>query len=208
MAYIKIDCPHCHTKNVSAFSVAQHALTNNQDLYNVFFCCNHCEGGIIALVEQLASDYTPHEYPNDLGNYDYLSIKTVWPVDQGALIPEYLPENIKMFFREAAENLTQGKNDSAGMMCRRILDVATKKLSTKHHWRLIDRIDGLAAEGLLTSDLKDWAHEIRLMGNEVTHEDEPITNIDAKEIFKFTELFLMYTFTLPGMLKDRKAEKT
>jgi len=67
-------------------------------------------------------------------------------------------------------------------------------------------IKSLESDGLITGDLKDWAHIIREDGNESAHEEEPVTREFAEEIISFTELFLLYVFTMPGMVKAKKPE--
>ena len=50
--------------------------------------------------------------------------------------------------------------------------------------------------------MKDWAHQIRLDGNDATHEEDKVfTKEDAEQIREFTELFLIYAFTLPERVK-------
>nr|WP_275348127.1 DUF4145 domain-containing protein [Xenorhabdus bovienii] len=61
--------------------------------------------------------------------------------------------------------------------------------------------------GTLTSDMAEWAHIIRLDGNESVHTDEEFTEQKAKSILDFAEMFLMYAFTLPGMVKARRAQE-
>jgi hypothetical protein len=36
------------------------------------------------------------------------------------------------------------------------------------------------------------------------HEEKPVAPEFAEELLSFTELFLMYTFTMPGMIKAKK----
>ena len=52
--------------------------------------------------------------------------------------------------------------------------------------------------------MKDWAHAVRLDGNDAVHEEQPFGEDDAKQLASFTEIFLLYAFTLPGMLEVRK----
>jgi hypothetical protein len=59
-------------------------------------------------------------------------------------------------------------------------------------------------QGFITKDLAEWAHEIREVGNDAVHKSTPFSEKDAKDIAKFTEIFLMYVFTLPGMLAERR----
>jgi uncharacterized protein DUF4145 len=68
------------------------------------------------------------------------------------------------------------------------------------------RIDAVASRGLITPDLKDWAHQIRLAGNEATHDHAPYSEEEASELLDFTELYLTYVYTLPKRLELRKAK--
>lgn len=56
--------------------------------------------------------------------------------------------------------------------------------------------------------MQEWAHAIRLDGNEAAHEEEPFDKETCEALKSFTELFLMYAFTLPGMLAERSAKKS
>ena len=55
--------------------------------------------------------------------------------------------------------------------------------------------------------MKKWAHEIRHLRNDATHEEDPFTDDEAQALQSFTELFLTYAFTLPGMLVARHPPK-
>lgn len=54
--------------------------------------------------------------------------------------------------------------------------------------------------------MKDWAHQIRRMGNDASHEEEPVTEHEATALHGFCEMFLQYAFTLPGMLTEWKSK--
>lgn len=87
-------------------------------------------------------------------------------------------------------------------MFRRAIDIGTKQYSDEvTAWKLEKRIDKLHAEGLITKDLKEWAHKIRLEGNEAVHEIEEPTKEQATELALFTEMVLMYLYTLPEKVK-------
>ncbi|MEX5486752.1 DUF4145 domain-containing protein [Proteus mirabilis] len=49
--------------------------------------------------------------------------------------------------------------------------------------------------------MKDWAHIVRIDSNGAIHSDEEFTKEEAKQILGFTEVFLMYSFTLPAMIE-------
>ena len=54
--------------------------------------------------------------------------------------------------------------------------------------------------------MKEWAHEIRCLGADAAHDEDPFTENEAKSLQPFTELFLTYAFMLPGMLDAKKKD--
>ncbi|MGN7614324.1 DUF4145 domain-containing protein, partial [Magnetococcales bacterium HHB-1] len=50
----------------------------------------------------------------------------------------------------------------------------------------------------------EWAHTIRMIGNEAAHEITKVSLQDAKAIFYFLEIFLTYLFTLPAKMEARR----
>lgn len=49
-------------------------------------------------------------------------------------------------------------------------------------------------------DLADWAHQIRLDGRNAVHEEERLST--------FTNLILLYLFSLPGMIEQAQKATT
>jgi hypothetical protein len=92
-------------------------------------------------------------------------------------------------------------------MSRKVVDVSSQQLlgqDSKKYGNIRDRIDALAERKLLTPDLQDWAHQVRLGGNDAAHDEDPYTIEEASELLGFAELYLTYVYTLPGRLKTRK----
>lgn len=56
------------------------------------------------------------------------------------------------------------------------------------------------SQGRLTKELKDLGHFIRDEGNDAAHDETPYTEPEAKQLYKYTEVFLTYVFTIPDML--------
>jgi len=106
---------------------------------------------------------------------------------------------------QAVDCLQRKNFDASGMMFRKTLDIATKSLGANPSKKLKSRIDELKNNQKITFDMAEWAHQIRIDGNDAAHEDELFTQEAAEALKDFTELLLMYTFTLPGMLAERKA---
>ncbi len=131
-----------------------------------------------------------------------VEISHIFPARPTSKCPEHVPEAATRAFIEGADNLADGRYTSAVAMFRRVIDVGTKALNTDvTAWQLHRRIDKFADEGLLTSDMRDWAHKIRLDGNDALHEFEEPEKEAAEELKLFTEMMLTYMFTLPAKVK-------
>ncbi len=88
------------------------------------------------------------------------------------------------------------------------MDVSTQRLladKAKDYKNIYQRIEAVAANGLLTPQLREWAHELRLGGADAAHDLDPFTQAEADELFEFAELYLTYVYTLPMRLKERRA---
>lgn len=127
-----------------------------------------------------------------------------WPTEIETKAPEHSPNNVTSFYLQGMDNLARKNYDAAGTMFHKSLDIALKRLNQSGKGTLQQRIDNLPAAVAITPAMKEWAHQIRELGNDAAHEEDPFTEDEAKTLQAFTELFLTYTFTLPGMLEARK----
>jgi Domain of unknown function (DUF4145) len=129
------------------------------------------------------------------------------PEPKPSRAPDHLPPPLPNLFLQAADSLKRKAWDASGAMSRKTVDVCTKLLmkdEAKQHRDMKPRIDALAAKGYLTPQLREWAHQVRLDGNDAVHDEDPFTEEEAQELLDFTELFLTYVYTLPGRLLDKK----
>ena len=93
-------------------------------------------------------------------------------------------------------------------MFRSALEAGLKEKFPDIDGTLYERIEQAAAQQGLTPDLADWAHRIRLDGNDAVHGDEEFLKEDAERLHAFTELVFLYLVTLPGMLEKARGEQT
>ena len=56
-------------------------------------------------------------------------------------------------------------------MCRRCLEALTKSLGAQGR-NLQDKLDSLKTTGHVDSRLVEWAHSIRILGNEAAHDTD------------------------------------
>jgi hypothetical protein len=77
--------------------------------------------------------------------------------------------------------------------------------------RLQIQIDEMAGKGLITEPLKQWAHEVRLGGNDGAHPDKDglkdVSEQDADEIVQFAREFLHHIYVMPAALAARQASR-
>lgn len=90
-------------------------------------------------------------------------------------------------------------------MARRTLEAVTvdKGASGK---TLFERLNNMAASGVLPPTLADWAKEVRLVGNTGAHFD-PITTVskeDSAQLISFVRELLKYLYELPAELARRR----
>lgn len=144
----------------------------------------------------------PAGAPANIQGWQGLTLDKFFPEKTERVAPDSVPPASSRAFAEGAACLADGRYTAAIAMFRRAVDVGLKEFPSEiDAWKLEKRIDKLADAGLITKDLRAWAHKIRLEGNEAVHElDEP-TREQAEELALFTELLLTYLFTLPERVK-------
>lgn len=210
-------CAHCGKADVQFTSIActpsnLRATTGASYVWNVHMTCNACTGPIAVMVEtQFASPSVANVHvtvPGAFGphNNDYVRVRAVFPAPSLPTVPNDVPANIGKTFVEAKHNLNPGSHGSpetCEILCRKVLDTATKRLKPDIG-NFNARINALKEEGVITPAMADWAHIVRIDANESTHTEEETTRESAQELLNFTETFLLYAFTLPAMVSNRR----
>ena len=120
--------------------------------------------------------------------------------------PAY-PEKIRSEYVDVQKMLDIGISPANIVAsCRRILEMALVELGAEGE-TLFKKIKNLQANGTLTNVLADWAHQIRLIGNEGAHVGDP-SEKEAGEMVDFIKVFLEYGFVLPHRIAElRRAEE-
>lgn len=211
MATYKHDCPHCGAKN-STFTVAgEHQHQAKADTWTVLLICGSCGHGAVAEILNHGQRGHPAGHPHDLTIRDprgnVFHVVQLFPELQQTETPKHLPDLVAKAFREGCEILKISPDAARGMF-RKSLELGLKDLSPDvEAWKLEKRIDKLASLGRLTSDLQEWAHELRLDGNDAMHADGHTTKDDAIQTKELTRLILTYLYTLPESVKLMRAER-
>ena len=125
--------------------------------------------------------------------------------------PNFIPEDIKIAFKEGAECISVKCWNAAGTMFRSCLDLTAKDKLAKglHRKSLFIKLNYLFDEKILSEDLRELAFCIRKDGNDGAH-DVKLTKVDAMALLDFAVLFLENVYTNPKKIENavqRRAER-
>ncbi len=185
-------------------------------IWHHLYVCRKCwEAIVVKLTSREGAQYPTDKRPKDCSGDpvdEGYKILRVYPKQPKTNAPDHAPDAIAQDYQEAMDSLRRRKWTSAGMMFRKVLQRATSAIGPASadfkNKRLEKRIDVLAEQHKLTPAMGELAHLIRIEGNRATHEEEGVwTKEEAGQIQSFSELFLLYTFTLPERVKQAR-EKT
>jgi Domain of unknown function (DUF4145) len=170
------------------------------------FTCDNC--GLLSIASgESTSD------PNDYNDNDS---RWGWSERTGAWIPkigvgrEYpdVPKHIGAAASEAHECQSISAHRAAVMLARAVIEATAKdKGITKG--TLFDKIEKMHEHGLVSELVKDQAHEVRYLGNDMAHGDfvEPVSAEEADEILELMAEVLHAVFEMPAQLLSRKAAR-
>lgn len=145
------------------------------------------------------------EFRNDLGDTSGGDIVAQLP--RGRPEPmEGLPAPIESVRAEAWSCYYGGDFRAAIVMGRAAVQRAVRTLGGKGR-DLYHEIDDLREQGVVTEELKDWAHEVRLAAREAAHPEElgDVSHDEALESLRFADDFLRFAVALPAKRKANKA---
>jgi hypothetical protein len=113
--------------------------------------------------------------------------------------PEHWPEDVGRNWLQAQRSL-EGQNwDAAALMARSAIQLILRYQEAKGS-SLKAQIDDLANKGVLPPIMKDWAHEVRELGNENAHPTpggKGTSPNDARDVVEFLSFLLRLTYNLP-----------
>ena len=174
------------------------------DRWTVFLICPSCHGGIVADVSSSDVRNDPKDHPADLRAFTEdgsgFSVLRTYPDPPQVAVPSHLPEPVAKAFKEGNEVLNTSPA-AARAMFRRALELGLKSLCPEvEAWKLEKRIDKLADQHLITPAIRDWAHRLRLDGNDAVHGLLDPEREDARAMQRLSYFVLIYVFTLPAQV--------
>lgn len=117
----------------------------------------------------------------------------------------HVPEHIAGAADESHRCHSYGAYRAAVLLARSVVE-ATAKDKGVSQGSLVDKIDTMEARGLIRAIVKDAAHEIRFLGNEMAHGDfvEPVTEEESNEILELMGMVLNEVYQEPAKIEARR----
>jgi hypothetical protein len=148
--------------------------------------CRRCESPF--LVKQ-----SIYEIPGECETVT--SEEVLYPV-ASRLALEGVLEPVRRAYDQALRCYSTSSFDASALMCRRCLEALCKALGATNG-PLQAKLESLFKQQVIDSRLIEWAHGIRVVGNEAAHDTEAeLSKEDARDSLDFTEALLMYVFAL------------
>jgi Domain of unknown function (DUF4145) len=201
MAQLRLNCPYagCLTTNASFTAHSGLPVKPGANVFISLMQCGVCGNGIVCKFE---GPFFVNWVTNKSGEVPRMV--DMWPKREEPNIPTNIPDNVKNYFLQAKSGFAHGHWDSAGAMFRKALDVSLRSLNPTGKGTIYDRIESLPESVGVTAAMKSWAHEVRRLGADAAHDEDPFTESEAKILQSFAEMFLTYAFSLPAMLASNK----
>ncbi|MFE2751158.1 DUF4145 domain-containing protein [Actinosynnema sp. NPDC059335] len=167
------------------------------------FACDECDHFSIGFAHsERANVPNPKTWIEYMATHDSLK----WIPAKGTPKPyEDVPQHIAAAASEAHECHGIGAYRAAVQMARSVVE-ATAKEKGITKGTLVQKIDEMDTQRLLRPHIREAAHEIRHLGNEMAHGDfvQPVTEEESEETLGLMAEILNEVFQSPARVERRK----
>ncbi len=200
------NCPHCGAKvHIEKLWSAHHSFESGDVEFYVIFRCKPCKKLLLRTFVFKQNRYT-NKTNLEVAGWDE-KFPVALDTELSKIDLQYIPEEVFADYKEALKCRAIGANRASCAMFRRALQSALVELGAKDG-DLINQIDLL---GSLPTDIKDWAHQIRIFGNWGAHPDkDKLKEVDADEVAEahdFISKFFIYTFIMPRKVEESRKKR-
>lgn len=226
MAYIIFDCLHCRVNDMrgdilsTSYPHEEHIENGRMQPFAIInTICTRCWNPNNAKIVYPGFDISSY-YPEFCQHLKSSSNKdcdivgtagfkayTIRTPPRSGDVPAHVSDAVKRAYKSAEMNYRFPDNeDAAATMYRRAIDVAIREKHPKVTGNLAPRIEKLVELGEIPLQMKEWADQIRTIGNTGAHDPEGVTREELTVLRGFTEAFLRYFITLPFDVALRRGE--
>ncbi|MGJ8588148.1 MAG: DUF4145 domain-containing protein [Yoonia sp.] len=129
--------------------------------------------------------------------------------------PKFLPELVQQTYMDAEFNYSAERWKTSAQLYLQAMEFGCISLKTggdvevslsesANKIDLTSRINDLYKSGKLTESMKEWAHQIRVIGQYHKHRYVEASEQECSELRGFVDMFLQYSFTMPGLVEARR----
>jgi hypothetical protein len=197
---VSIHCPHCgrHT-DLRIASTTVKTYDSKKTEYNVNLVwakndneywwmgiCNSCQNPLLI----------------------YNDGSTMYPFPLPSPTDTRIPENIRKDLDEAKKCLNIGASRACAVMARRAIQATCIDKGASKNKDLVGQINELKEKGVITEDIKDWAHTVRWVANDAAHPNkDEVSSEDSESILKLAEQFLHIIYVTSSIAKEIREKK-
>lgn len=186
-------CPFCQTRQVAFSFIHDYVcIAEGSNLMTALAACNKCDGCVMA------------SFAGDEASRRFLQSPVRLDPSPSPDVPRHTPGVVAQRYEEALNNMGSESHESAVMMLRKTLQLALGEVVPRKKRKLVDQIKDAAVTGVISKELADSADVVRFGGNVAAHDEAGFSADEVLALKDFTEMVLMYLFTLPGMLNEWK----
>ena len=204
LALHEVVCPFCQERG--NFSFAHRADKKKPNASKVLHFdtlkCGCCAGYVMVL-------WSTSSF-GGAGLHDFRTLP--WLLRRES-VPEHWPASVGRFWLQAHRCCADENWDAAAVMARSAVQAAMRNQNAQGG-NLYAEINDLAARGVLPPHMTEWAHELRVLGNESAHPradgDQPARS-DVRDVVEFLDFLFQYLYNLPHEIDEyrkRRARKT
>lgn len=196
----QITCPFCLERGNFEFEhrAEKKKPNSKKALHFDTLKCVSCAGYVMVLWAPGASWGS--------GLYDFRVLP--WPMRLEEY-PKHWPEPVGRFWLQAHRSVKDENWDAAAVMVRSALQSALRDHNANGA-SLKQEIDDLASRGVLPPHMKEWAHELRELGNEAAHPGPVASKSsadDVRDVVEFLDFLLRYLYNLPHEIKEYRQRR-
>lgn len=180
-------CPHCGVANPLLSMAWKSDFLNDPDPGAPYgrnwaaFVCSSCNGVVLAR--------------SKLGNQGTLQVENLYP--EVPTVADELPPEAKRYLAQAIESLHSP--DGAAMLAGSAVDRMWKEKGLEEGSVHV-RIEQAVEQNIITRDMAEWAHEVRLGSNRPRHADSDrphVSREEAAQSVEFARVLGHVLFVLP-----------
>ena len=189
-------CPHCGVASPEMTLIFQSKLfIRPEGAYGHRWAMYQCNSCYLVILAQ-----------SDVGNAQTITVKSLYPT---FYTPDAeLPERVRTYIKQAADSLHAP--DGAAMLAGAAVDAMLKEKGYIGG-SVYSRTDQAVQDGVLTKEMAEWAHDVRLGSNRPRHADENDPHVsleEATQSVEFAKMLGHFLFVLPAKVSQKaKAAK-